>query len=280
MPATFRPAAPRRLVLQIKFHCGGCAQEYFEARGAPGNQNLERLQDAMFKIVRYDIPDSGVIDAVCEAGHRSRMVLQEQKFEILFEIGAHTVVDGYYREAVTSFMASLEAYYDFFLRAALYEREWAVVAIDDFLKKVNRSENKLGAYIAAYTFCVGEVPVLLHPKWVEFRNKAVHKGTIPTREEVVEFGTAILDLVRQGIEVARASFPAGVQRTVAERWNKAVPNHTDWPGVEGGTAHFPHVHLSTLVSLVTSRQPTPETLEERLTWIQRLNDRWSEGQPT
>jgi hypothetical protein len=38
---------------------------------------------------------------------------------VLFDIGANAVVDGYYREAITSFSASLERFYEYFLGALL-----------------------------------------------------------------------------------------------------------------------------------------------------------------
>lgn len=64
-----------------------------------------------------EVRDENHYALTCPKGHRNVVVLQQQKFEVLFEIGAHAIEDGYYREAVSSFTASLERFYEFFVRA-------------------------------------------------------------------------------------------------------------------------------------------------------------------
>ena len=51
---------------------------------------------------------SQLLQIKCSRSHETTAILQEQKFEILFDIGAHAILDGYYREAVSSFTSSLE----------------------------------------------------------------------------------------------------------------------------------------------------------------------------
>jgi hypothetical protein len=40
------------------------------------------------------------------------------KFEVLFDLAANAIVDGYYREAIASFAASLERFFEFFVHVA------------------------------------------------------------------------------------------------------------------------------------------------------------------
>ena len=42
---------------------------------------------------------TGATNSSAPLGMRQSTVLQQQKFEVLFEIGAHAILDGYYREA-------------------------------------------------------------------------------------------------------------------------------------------------------------------------------------
>jgi hypothetical protein len=82
--------------------------------------------------MRDDLPNAGVVAVVpiadevtyeveCSRGHRSFILLQQQRFEVLLQIGAYAIVDGCAREAVSSFTASLERFYEFFIRAALIQ---------------------------------------------------------------------------------------------------------------------------------------------------------------
>ena len=59
-----------------------------------------------------EIRDDGFYQVVCPRKHRDVTVLQQQRFEVLFELGAHAILDGYYREAISSFSASLERFYE------------------------------------------------------------------------------------------------------------------------------------------------------------------------
>lgn len=66
-------------------------------------------------LVTVEFRDDGRYETTCRNGHKSVVLLQEQKFELLFEIGAYAIQDGYYREAVSSFTSSLERFTNFLL---------------------------------------------------------------------------------------------------------------------------------------------------------------------
>lgn len=52
----------------------------------------------------------------CSHGHKTTTIVQNPKYEILFDIGANAIVDGYYREAVSSFTSSLERFYEYSIK--------------------------------------------------------------------------------------------------------------------------------------------------------------------
>ena len=94
--------------------------------------------------VSVDIRDDSVYEFICPKGHKAVVTLQEQLFEVLFDIGANAIEDGYYREAVSSFASSLERFYEFYIRAALAENAVADEAVEQswrFIRK--QSERQL-----------------------------------------------------------------------------------------------------------------------------------------
>jgi hypothetical protein len=168
-------------------------------------------------IALSEINDSNVYDVQCPKGHESHVVLQQQKFELLFDVGACALLDGYYREAVTSFTSSLERFYEFFIRAALVQNEVATADIETIWSHLGKqSERQLGAYIAVFTRECGTTPTLLSRKNVEFRNDVIHRGRIRSRSEAVVYGEAVLSAVRPALSVAKERLPKGVEQLVAQ----------------------------------------------------------------
>ena len=58
----------------------------------------DKINDLNF--VEVEMCDDGIYKMKCDKGHQSTIFIQEQKFEILFDLGAMAFMDGYYREAV------------------------------------------------------------------------------------------------------------------------------------------------------------------------------------
>lgn len=160
--------------------------------------------------------DSGRYVVPCEKGHQDITVLVQQKFEVLFEIGANAILDGYFREAISSFTSSMERTFEFFVKAVFYEKGM-FDEMDEFWKQIaNQSERQLGAFLAIYSLVIGIQPKLLPNKHIQFRNEVIHKGKIPTRGEAIAYGQAVLDIVRTVIKCAQTSFPNGVTQTIVK----------------------------------------------------------------
>jgi hypothetical protein len=154
---------------------------------------------------KVHVEDTGVYVLRCDQGHETSTCLQEQKFEVLFEIGIHAIVDGYYREAVSSFTAALERFYEFYLSAIcakrsiqedLFKQTWKTVA--------NQSERQLGAFIFTYLLEEQSAPPLLSEASVSFRNAVIHKGRIPRKNEAISFGEKVLSLIVPVLRVLKA----------------------------------------------------------------------------
>jgi hypothetical protein len=137
--------------------------------------------------------DDDCYDSVCPAGHKSVAVLQQQRFELLFEMGSYAVLDGYYREAISSFAASLERFFEFAIRVLLLETSGSDVLFQSCWKKVSsQSERQLGAFTLLWASRFKDVPPILPTKLATFRNEVIHKGKIPSRKEAIDFGDEIL----------------------------------------------------------------------------------------
>jgi len=134
----------------------------------------------------------------CPQGHKTFVMLQEEKFETLFQIGSHAISDGYYREAVSSFTSSLERFYEFcvqiFCKKHKIENEQIVGACKFYSKF---SERQFGSFLFLYLIEFKELPfsVKTDNDWRKFRNDVIHNGRIPTKEEAIEYG----DYVRKFI---------------------------------------------------------------------------------
>ncbi|KXB30773.1 hypothetical protein AT959_08555 [Dechloromonas denitrificans] len=157
--------------------------------------------------------DDGRYEIKCSLGHETATVLQQQKFEVLFDIGAHAILDGYYREAVSSFTSSLERFYEFALRVFLEQASKSEELFQNCWKKVaNQSERQLGAFVFLWASNFGESPELLSNPQVSFRNEVIHKGKIPTSEEAVRYGNSVLGVLRPKMLALREQFAEEVSK--------------------------------------------------------------------
>ncbi len=150
---------------------------------------------------RYDIAinDSDVYEFECSFGHGNKFVLSNLKFETLFQSGVNALADGYYREASTSFYVGLERFFEFMIFASLVN-ENKVSSIEEFDKYFkfmsNQSERQLGAFYAMF-YPVSEILFdnIYKKNIIELRNKIIHKGYIPTEDEVLQFGENIKSII-------------------------------------------------------------------------------------
>lgn len=165
---------------------GACRECWTEEKGAPSL--FVELTDHMYAV------------AQCENGHKTLLVYQTQIFQFLFDSGALAFADGYYRESVASFAASLERFDEFALRVLARRRGLADNAFAELWKHLGKqSERQLGAFAAAYLLEFNSAAPLLPQKQVEFRNDVIHRGSLPTREKAAAFADAVLSCIREAL---------------------------------------------------------------------------------
>lgn len=158
-----------------------------------------------------ELTDENVYQTKCSRGHIATTLILLQKFEILFEMGAVALIDGYHREAVSNFASSLERFLEFYIDVMLIEEG---VTHDEFKKSwklvANQSERQLGAFVFLYLTKNKQSVTYLSDKAINFRNKVIHKGYIPTFDETCDYGQAVLSFVDPILNDLKVNHARGV----------------------------------------------------------------------
>jgi hypothetical protein len=224
-----------------------------------------------FDFQQVEIRDDGLYSSTCDKGHRTLTVIQEQKFEVLFDFGALALTDGYPREAVTSIAASLERFYEFYVLTTCLKHDMDLADFQKAWKHVaNQSERQFGAYLFAYLIDHngGEPPVIDNEKpeldgvsksktktWKEFRNAVVHKGYIPSFSETIAYGNIVYLHLNELISDLK-------ERCGDAVW-KATHHHLARANKCADGKVITTMSIPTLVSLVNEGEP-PESFEKAL----------------
>lgn len=191
------------------------------------------------------IPDDGVINITCEQGHQSIIIVQQQKFEILSEMGLKGIVNGNYRDSVASFAGALERLYEFFIQVACHKNRIDIKTFNAAWKHLsNFSERQLGAFVGIYLTEIGQAPNLLDQKLVKFRNSVIHKGVFPERDQAVKFGQAVLERALPIIKILKSqSYVEYTQEII----RISIINRSDFARRKG--IKFSPICMATLLSL-------------------------------
>lgn len=143
-----------------------------------------------------ELTDSGLYRMTCIKGHESIICLQQQKFEVLFDLALNAIIDGYNREAVSSFTACLERFYEFYIHVLCIKHNIDRNKFNEAWKTcAAQSERQLGAFVFLYLIENKEQPQILSRQYATFRNDVIHKGRIPSRQEAIDFGKYVLSII-------------------------------------------------------------------------------------
>lgn len=176
--------------MEIIIPCLHCADAVLAKKGGFGPEGLVLSTRAMH------VQDHSLYRATCPEGHKLVAVLDHQPFELLFESGLEALVDGYFRESISSFAAALERLYEFSIRVQLISDNVAIDELETMWKLVGtQSERQLGMYVGLRTSKEGKPPPMLSPHLIKFRNSVIHKGYFPDGNEAFKFGDAVFKLI-------------------------------------------------------------------------------------
>ncbi len=228
-----------------------------------------------------EIRDDGLYQVTCPRNHVTVTAIQEQKFEVLFDLGAMALLDDYTRESVSSMAASLERFFEYYVLVVSLKHD---IAYEKFIKAWNPisrlSERQLGAFLFLYLIENKRPlePLILDakpefegrsrkrtPTWIAFRNDVIHKGYIPSAEEVIEYGNLVYQFIYRLIGELKANCAEFMQKATFHHVARA---HSAGAGQPVGTMSVP-----TLISLVRAEGPaqhlreTLPSLEKYMGWL-------------
>lgn len=128
----------------ISSFCWECFSQTDQSKEAYDKLKNELNADLDFEV---ELNNDNIHEFVCPKGHRTFTQLQEQKFQILFDIASMVLNDGYTKEAVSSYSSSLERFLEYYILVISLRNS---VSLDDFTRTWkqmgNQSERQLGAY--------------------------------------------------------------------------------------------------------------------------------------
>ncbi len=184
-------------------------------------------RSAMKTFVRVQLEESGLYTLLCPAGHTTEFYLQQMKFELLFDLGLHAVIDGYYREAVSAFSSCFERFSEFYIELQCYRLGIDEQVYRDAWRHVaNQSERQLGAFVFMHLTETKRAPQLLPQKATTFRNAVIHKGRFPDESEAIDFGRQVFAIIRPTLSRLLSEQAADVQQMVF-RHLKRIPKTSD-----------------------------------------------------
>jgi hypothetical protein len=175
-------------------------------------QCFQELGHPRDELLSVELRDDGLLRVTCPNGHNTITAIQEQKYEILFDLAVMALLDGYPREAATGLAASLERFYEFVIKTlcakrgvddATFHASWRLVA--------NQSERQFGAFVFAYMLESSSAPPTIdddkptlvdgqdwkNRPWKEFRNAVVHKGYMPSSSEALAYGQLVFNHIQE-----------------------------------------------------------------------------------
>jgi hypothetical protein len=186
--------------------------------------------------VYYAVPATvnGVYNFTCAKGHEVTAVTQEPNYSVLFEIALNAIADGYHREAVASGTAAMERFFEFAFRVIQKKLGTEPEQVSKAWAHVRKSsERQIGIFVASYLSVFREVPELMAPdakkpapaaSSVSFRNKVIHDGLIPTREEAIDYTSEVLRLCKQILQKLKLEAYGEVCEVTYEEQNR---NHAE-----------------------------------------------------
>jgi hypothetical protein len=191
------------------------------------NEDRAKLTPATAPRAVGELLDGFIVPASCDAGHQVTYAIQDPPFDLLFELAALALVDGYYREAIAGAHTALERFFEFYVHVALHERGVGGDHYESYWKVVqNHSERQLGAFLATYLAEEGR-PYDSHSfeEHAKLRNRVAHKGYLATRDESAEYLKWVLGTIH-GILPERYPLAASVDPMAAagttRDWLKAL----------------------------------------------------------
>lgn len=201
--------------MRMSFACMQCQVE-----GGP-DFDVTKIGGSEFKMpiqYRADVLEGGYAKFTCRNGHTMNCTIQGLKPEVLAATAGYAIIDGYYREAVTSFTAALERLYELYVQVVSKTKSVDENSFTQTWKLMSKqSERQFGAFAMLYLNEEGSCPPHLTNSQVSFRNDVVHKGAIPSKSKTIAYGKSSLETMHSIALIFREKYKDSLSELV---WNR------------------------------------------------------------
>ena len=175
--------------MKIKYHCSAC---FSEAGSDPAHLLSLYKSTSVIEIDTWPF-----FEVECNQGHKQRFTIGLELYALLFQQATYCIMDGYYREAIGTYNAALERFFEYAIEV-IAMKQYPQMNFEEFWKTVrNQSERQLGIFYFVWSSYFNEKPILLQNKKVELRNNVIHKGILATKNDAMEFGEYIFDYIKK-----------------------------------------------------------------------------------
>jgi hypothetical protein len=166
------------------------------------------------------------IYSTCSKGHKTLTLLQEERFELLFDLGCEALLNGDYRGSVLNIAAAVERYHEFFIKVIMLSNGIIENDLDEIWKFVkSQSERQLGAFYIIYRMQLKMQPngFIKDTHNNEVRNDVVHKGKFSTMEDTNRYDKAAYEYIIEGLRILRKDYSESIQKLREHNLHNAIP---------------------------------------------------------
>lgn len=189
----------------------------------------KELGHPSFEPIIADYYEESLAFIECFRGHKSAILLQSQKFEILLESAANALIEGYTLEAASSLSSAYERFFEFAINVFCKKNSVSKEALEETYKQVSKqSERQIGAFLFLHLLVFGS-HYTLNKKIPELRNRVIHQGYIPTPEEVIKLGELIYQEILSITKLINSSLASEKQQVTMDTLqarNEKIPAET------------------------------------------------------
>lgn len=180
----------------------------------------KELGHPSFEPIIADYYEEALAYIECSKGHKSAILLQSQKFEVLLESAANALIEGYTLEAASSLSSAYERFFEFAINVYCNKNNISKEALNETFKQVSKqSERQVGGFLFLHLLTFG-THYTLNKKIPELRNKVIHQGYIPTPDEVANLGDFIYSEISTITNLIKSSLSNEMQQVVTDTLQK------------------------------------------------------------
>lgn len=207
--------------MKLFIPCMECLNEKIIEGNCCTNETKVDNDISAFNFQNIEIHDDDLYELKCKKGHKTYLFLQNEKFEVLFDMGLSAFLEGYKQESVACIHASMERFHEWCVKVFLlhskidisdYEKTWK------FVKK--QSERQLGSFYFLYLYTFRDVPELFDEAKTGFRNRVIHNGEIPNLEELYEYIDYVFNYIRRILKKMKQQFEETIMEVIFIRQRK------------------------------------------------------------